>query len=151
VLVSPFEAGATHVAGKYGFTNGNFLLEGANAIRQLGFAVDLHLFVARFSRQLSGPGDHLWPDQNPTSLVQLAQSAPFQSVLKMPFRTFVITAFSFANADQINRFATDTNAAAAEELEFYDLTKYLYATFAGSVRHSSSNTGRVTGWLARVR
>src|SRR5260370_26899327 len=50
----------------------------------------------------------------------------------MPFRTFVITAFSFANADQINRLATNTNAAAAEEQEFYGLTKYLYATFAGS-------------------
>ena len=132
VLVSPFEAGATHVAGKYGFTNGNFLLEGANTIRQLG-SPSIFIYLSPDFRVLyPDRGDHLWPDQNPTSLVQLAQSAPFQSVLKMPFRTFVITAFSFANADQINRFATDTNAAAAEEREFYDLTKYLYATFAGS-------------------
>ena len=132
VLVSPFEAGATHVAGKYGFTNGNFLLEGANTIRQLG-SPSIFIYLSPDFRVLyPDRGDHLWPDQNPTSLVQLAQSAPFQSVLKMPFRTFVITSFSFANADQINRFATDTNAAAAEEGEFYDLTKYLYATFAGS-------------------
>ncbi len=132
VLVSPFEAGATHVAGKYGFTNGNFLLEGANTIRQLG-SPSIFIYLSPDFRVLyPDRGDHLWPDQNPTSLVHLAQSAPFQSVLKMPFRTFVITAFSFANADQINRFATDTNAAAAEEREFYDLTKYLYATFAGS-------------------
>ena len=132
VLVSPFEAGVTHVAGKYGFTNGNFLLEGANTISQLG-SPSIFIYLSPDFRVLyPDRGDHLWPDQNPTSLVQLAQSAPFQSVLKMPFRTFVITAFSFANADQINRFATDTNAAAAEEREFYDLTKYLYATFAGS-------------------
>ena len=132
VLVSPFEAGATHVAGKYGFTNGNFLLEGANAIRQLG-SPSIFIYLSPDFRVLyPDRGDHLWPDENPTSLVQLAQSTPFQSVLKMPFRTFVITSFSFVNADQINRFATDTNAAAAEEQEFYDLTKYLYATFAGS-------------------
>jgi hypothetical protein len=132
VLVSPFEAGVTHVAGKYGFTNGNFLLEGANTISQLGSPSIFIYLSPDFRVVYPDRGDHLWPDQNPTSLVQLAQSAPFQSVLKMPFRTFVITAFSFANADQINRFATDTNAAAAEEREFYDLTKYLYATFAGS-------------------
>ena len=132
VLVSPFEAGATHVAGRYGFTDGNFLLEGANRIKQLGSPSIFIYLSPDFRVVYPDRGDHSWPDQNPTSLVQLAQTAPFQSVLRMPFRTFVITAFSFANADQINRFATDTNAAGAEEQEFYDLTKYLYATFAGS-------------------
>ena len=132
VLVSPFEAGATHVDGKYGFTNGNFLLEGANTVRQLGSPSIFIYLSPDFRVRYPDRGDHLWPDQNPTSLIQLAQTAPFQSALKMPFRTFVITAFTFANADQVNRFATDTNASAAEEQEFYNLTKYLYATFAGS-------------------
>jgi hypothetical protein len=132
VLVSPFEAGATHVAGKYGFTNGNFLVEGANTLSQLGSPSIFICLEPDFRVQYPDRGDHLWPDQNPTSLVQLAQTAPFQSVLNMPFRTFVITAFSFANVDQFKQFATNTDAAAAEEQEFYDLTKYLYATFAGS-------------------
>ena len=132
VLVSPFEAGATHVAGRYGFTNGNFLVEGANTIRQLGSSSIFIYLTPDFRTNYPDRGDHLWPDQNPTSLVQLAKTAPFQSVLNMPFRTFVITAFSFANDDQISQFATSTSAAAAEQQEFYDLTKYLYATFAGS-------------------
>ena len=132
VLISPFEAGATHVAGRYGFTNHNFLVEGANTVRGLGSPSIFIYLSPNFRTIYPDRGDHSWPDQNPTSLVQLAQTAPFQTVLKMPFRTFVITAFSFANSDQVKQFATSTNAAAAEEQEFYDLTKYLYATFAGS-------------------
>jgi hypothetical protein len=132
VLVSPFEAGATHVAGNYGFANGNFLVEGAKTVRQLG-SPSIFIYLSPDFRALyPDRSDHLWPDQDPTSLVKLAQTAPFQTVLNMPFRTFVITAFSFANADQVKQFATNANAAAAEEQEFHDLTKYLYATFAGS-------------------
>jgi len=132
VLVSHFEAGVTHVGGRYGFSNGNFLIEGASAARQMG-ATSIFIYLSPAFRVLyPDRAQHLWPDQNPTSLAQLAQTGPFQTVLKMPFRTFVITAFSFANSDHVKQFANDPNAAAAEEKEFYQLTKYLYSAFAGS-------------------
>jgi hypothetical protein len=107
-------------------------VEGAKTVRQLGSPSIFIYLSPDFRAQYPDRSDHLWPDQDPTSLVKLAQTAPFQTVLNMPFRTFVITAFSFANADQVKQFATNANAAAAEEQEFHDLTKYLYATFAGS-------------------
>src|SRR5579864_5424577 len=69
VLVSPFEAGATHVAGRYGFTDGNFLLEGANRIKQLGSPSIFIYLSPDFRVAYPDRGDHLWPDQNPTSLV----------------------------------------------------------------------------------
>jgi len=82
VLASPFEAGATHVAGNYGLANGNFLVEGAKSVRQLGspsiFIYYLSYLSPEFRALYPDRGDHLWPDQNPASLVQLAQTVRFK-------------------------------------------------------------------------
>src|SRR5580765_2574018 len=125
-LQTPFQAGVTHVDGKYGFTQDNFLLEGSTRINSSGSdAIFIYLepkFRTRYPDKSNAP---FWPVEDPHSLVELAQTAPYKAVFDLPFRTFVITAYSFAAAgDQIQNFATDPTLAAREEQEFYDLTRY---------------------------
>jgi len=50
----------------------------------------------------------------------------------LPFKTFVITAYAFTTMDDVDNFAVNPDAAALEEHEFYDLTRYLYMTYAGT-------------------
>ncbi len=133
VLQSPFQAGVTHSQGRYGFTQDNFLVEGAQRIRDLGSnAIFIYLdplFRVRYPDKTNAPS---WPAADPTTLTELAQSGPAKQVLDMPFKTFVITAYSFANSDDVPNFAVNPDAAVAEEQEFFDLTAYLYKTYAGT-------------------
>ncbi|MBZ5507729.1 MAG: carboxypeptidase regulatory-like domain-containing protein [Acidobacteriia bacterium] len=133
ILQSPFQSGVTHAEGKYGFTQDNFLIEGANRVRDLGSgAIFFYMdpaFRTRYPDKSNAPS---WPAGNPATLTELAQTAPFQAVLDMPFKTFVITAFSFANMDNVADFSVNPDAAAFEEQEFYDLAKYLYMRYAGT-------------------
>src|SRR5438552_12367248 len=85
-----------------------------------------------FSQAYPAKQANLWPSVPPASLTQLAQTPPYKRLFNMPFRTFVITAFTFANGSGVTGFATDPSRAVTEEKEFYDLTRYLYATYAGT-------------------
>jgi len=132
-LQTRFQAGVTHLDGKYGFTQDNFLLEGSTRISSSGSdAIFIYMepkFRARYPDKSNAP---FWPPEDPHALVELAQTAPYRAVFDLPFRTFVITAYSFAAGDTIQDFATDPTLAAKEEQEFYDLTRYLLATYAGT-------------------
>jgi carboxypeptidase family protein len=133
ILQMPFKAGVTHVEGKYGFTQGNYLLEGANRIFNFGadaIFVYLHWnFASAYPQKNNGP---FWPATSPASLVVLAQTAPFQALFNMPFTLFVLTTYGMQNHDNVAGFTANPNAAVAEEQEFYDLTKYLFSTYAGT-------------------
>jgi hypothetical protein len=132
LLQIPFEAGVSHVSGRYGFTEGNFLLEGAERIQALGAHAIFVYLTPNFRNDYPDKTAGLWPRADPASLVELARSAPFQSLFQMPFRTYVVTIFTFGNNDNIAAFATDTQAAAREEAEVYDLARYLLTTYAGT-------------------
>jgi hypothetical protein len=62
----------------------------------------------------------------------LAQSKPYDSVFNLPFKTVVLSTFTFANGDQVLGMAASPDRQKAEEAEFYQLAKYLYSHFAGS-------------------
>ncbi len=132
VLSMPFLAGTTHVRGRYGFTQNNFLLEGANRIRNFAAPAIFVYLTPSFREAYPDKQANLWPSVTPASLTQLAQTAPYKRLFNMPFRTFVITAYTFANDGNVAGFATDPSRAVTEEKEFYDLTRYLYATYAGT-------------------
>jgi len=132
VLSMPFLAGTTHVRGRYGFTQNNFLLEGANRIRNFAAPAIFVYLTPSFREAYPDKQANLWPSVTPASLTQLAQTAPYKRLFNMPFRTFVITAYTFANDGNVAGFATNPSMAVTEEKEFYDLTRYLYATYAGT-------------------
>jgi hypothetical protein len=126
-----FHAGVAHVAGNYGFTQENYLLEGAERIQKLGSKSIFVYLTQHYRDQYPDRGAGMW-SSNPSSLVQLAQTKPYAKLFAMPFTTFVITAYTFANDGQIDGITGDSARQHAEEKEYYSLTKYLYSKYAGS-------------------
>src|SRR5262245_8160319 len=94
LLQTRFQAGVTHVDGKYGFTQDNFLVEGSTRISTSGSdAIFVYLepkFRSRYPDKTNAPS---WPMADPHSLTELAQTDPYKAVFDLPFRTFVITAY----------------------------------------------------------
>jgi hypothetical protein len=129
---SKFTAGIAHVAGDYGFTQNNFLVEGAQKISQLGSDSIFVYLTPWFRTQYPDKSSANWPAANPTSVAQLAKTGPYDQVFKLPFKTIVLTTYTFANADRIAGIAQSTQRQGAEKKEFYQLAKYLYSRFSGS-------------------
>jgi hypothetical protein len=127
-----FSAGIAHVSGNYGFTQDNYLVEGATRIQQLGSSSIFIYLTPWFRSQYPDHSAALWPASDPAGVDQLAQTAPYDQVFAMPFKTIVLSTYTFANADQIQGMAASPARQSAEEDEFYALTKYLYAHFSGS-------------------
>lgn len=131
-LQKKYQAGVTHIDGRYGFTNSNFLVEGGSAIRTLGaHAIFVYLYP-EFRTSYPDKSSVMWPAADPTTLTQLAQTAPYKQLFNMNYDVFVLTVFTFTNTDQILNFNTDTTAAPREEKEMYDLAMYLLNTYKGT-------------------
>jgi len=127
-----FTAGITHVAGNYGFTQENYLVEGAQKISQLGSNSIFVYLTPEFRTQYPDQTSQSWPSSDPADLTGLAQTTPFANVLSSNFKTIVLTTYTFANHDQVHGMASCQSCLSAEENEFYNLTKYLYSKYAGS-------------------
>ena len=127
-----FAAGIAHVSGNYGFTQNNFLVEGAQKISDLGSDSIFIYLTPYFRTEYPDQSSGQWPGGDPTSVTALAQTKPYDTVLNLPFSTIVMTVYSFANADGVAGISASSARLQAEENEFYQLTKYLYSQFAGS-------------------
>jgi hypothetical protein len=131
-LQAKFQAGVTHIDGRYGFTTNNFLLEGGSAIRSLGAHGIFVYLYPQFRTSYPDKSMVMWPSTDPTTLTQLAQTTPYKQLFAMNYDVFVLTTFTFTNSDNILNFNTDATAAAREEQEIYDLAKYLLNTYKGT-------------------
>jgi hypothetical protein len=129
---SNFVAGIAHVAGNYGFTQDNFLMEGAQKISSLGSESIFVYLTPWFRSQDPDQSANQWPSADPPDLAHLAETAPYGNVFNMNFQTIVLTTYTFANADGVIGMASSPDRLQAEETEFYQLTKYLYSQFTGS-------------------
>lgn len=128
--------GVSHVAGFYRFSTPgsdlqpeSFLVEGARHVRNLGAR---HLFVHISPQyQVEYPFDHFGPDQ-PASLAELATHPHFRSLFALPFETFVLTTYSFANWDWLlTRGQAETIPVdpAAEQAEMAEFVRHLLAAY----------------------
>jgi hypothetical protein len=131
-FTTKFMAGVAHVAGNYGFTQDNFLMEGGQKISSLGSKSIFVYLTPWFRSQYPDQSAHQWPSLNPPDLAHLAQTVPYDNVFKMNFQTIVLTTYTFANADGVIGMAGSPDRLHAEEAEFYQLTQYLYSHFSGS-------------------
>lgn len=127
-----FTAGVAHVAGDYGFTQNNFLVEGAQKISHLGSDSIFVYLTPWFRTQYPDRSTPNWPATDPANVAQLAQTGPYDQVFHLPFKTIVLTVYTFANKDYLPGFAQSQQRQQAEQNEFYHLTKYLYSRFSGS-------------------
>jgi hypothetical protein len=130
-FMNRFAAGIAHASGNYGFTQENFLQEGAERIRQLGSDAIFIYLTPNFRTTYPDKSSASWPAQDPSYLSDLIQAEPYKKVLSMGFKTVVLTAYTFANDDHVAGFA-ETGNAQAEEDEFYNLATYLLRTYANT-------------------
>ncbi|HET7440981.1 MAG TPA: hypothetical protein VFJ47_06740 [Terriglobales bacterium] len=130
-FLQSFTAGIAHASGTYGFTNENYLVEGAERIQQLGSRSIFVYLTPGFRGTYPDRGSAAWPGTDPTSVADLVQSAPFAQVLALPFKTIVLTTYTFATHDHVAGFA-GSGLEQAEENEFYNLATYLFHHYAGT-------------------
>ena len=127
-----FTAGIAHVAGNYGFSQNNYLIEGAQKISQLGSDSIFVYLTPWFRSQYPDQSAAAWPASNPANDASLAQTTPYDQVFHMRFKTIVLTTYTFANWDYLPGMAAAEDRQNAEEEELYQLTKYLYSRFSGT-------------------
>lgn len=111
--------GATHVAGKYYFTNEPYVIEGCRKLNEMGYGI-----VKLWFRKNPGgyPYNSEWNLPKDVSLKQLAAHPYFAACFEMPFSTI---ALSVEGAG----VKTTDETAAKEETEIYELAKYLFEKY----------------------
>src|SRR2546423_11500491 len=88
--VLPVEiVGVSHVAGKYNFTDVDFLNEGADVLHEMGCRI-IKVWFTSLTR--SYPFNSAWPAAK--SLVEMAKIPYFQKVFDKPFDTFILETYS---------------------------------------------------------
>ena len=118
--------GVAHVDGKYFLTSGDFLNEGADQVLATGSRViKLYLAPKRY------PWNSVWPRET-KNLVELAQGPYFKSVFSKPFHTYILTVYSAGRAEHYWTAGITAEQAADETRQFYELSKYLLATYKGT-------------------
>lgn len=111
--------GATHVAGKYYFTNEPYIIEGCRKMKEIGYGI-IKLW---FNKGVGGYSyNSEWNLPKEFTYKQLAEHPYYKECFEMPFTTI---ALSLGGAG-VN---TTDETALAEEAEAYELTKYLLETY----------------------
>ncbi len=119
--------GVTHVAGKYNFTDSDFLNEGADKILELGSRVIKVWFM---KPDTSYPFNSQWPPAK--NLVELAQTPYFKTLFAKPFTTFVLETYVPGRGDHYYKNGMTAAQIQTESDDFYTLTKHLLQTYKGS-------------------
>ena len=115
--------GATHVAGKYFFTNEPYLIEGAKKLYDLGFGVcKLWFYKNPSGYQYNSE----WNLPQNISLKELAQHPYYKAAFDVPFSTFLLSTSGSGVKDILNVTA---EGLIKEEQEYYELTKYFLQTY----------------------
>ena len=113
--------GATHVDGKYYFTDKPFIIEGCQKLYQFGFRI-MKLW---FSKNATGYAfNSEWNLPQDITYAELAAHPYYKECFDMPFSTFALELTAG------NPLATTDVSANKEEQEVYELTKYLLQTYA---------------------
>ena len=116
--------GATHVAGKYHFTDKPFLIEGAHKLIELGTRLGKFWFMPGGTAH-DYPFRSSWP--RTANFVELAKTDYFAQLFALPFATFILEAQSPLEndwkSDQPPRFYDEITR------EFRELTAHLYKSF----------------------
>lgn len=130
--------GVSHVAGHYRFSTpgselqpDSFLVEGARHVLNLGAR---HVFVHLSPQyRVEYPFDD-FGGSRPSSLVELAAGPQFRGLFALPFETFILTTYSFANWAWLltrGQAAPVPVDADAEQEEIAALVRHLIETYPG--------------------
>ena len=107
--------GATHVGGKYYFTEEPYIIEGCKKLHDMGYGVAKLWFY----KDVGGyPYNSEWNLSKDITLKELASHPYYKACFDMDFKTFVLN----VGGAGVN---TTDETATKEEQEIYELTKYL--------------------------
>lgn len=120
--------GCTHVAGRYNFTDKDFLNEGADRILESGMRV---IKVYLNSPDKNYPFNSDWPAFRTT--VQMARHPYYRALFDKPFKTFIMTTYSRPSGPvaEWRKGFTDRDCDQARRA-FSELTQYLMRTYRGT-------------------
>jgi hypothetical protein len=124
--------GVTHAAGRYHLTDGEFLDEGAQVVRDIGSRV----IKVYLTLDTEGPSwkvyafNTVWGE--PRSLVELASSGPFERLFDGPFTTYILTTFGPGRAANYWRWSFEDEDFEREKRQFSELTSHLLRRYAGT-------------------
>ncbi len=118
-----------HAAGKYNFTDDDFLNEGADRILELGGRVIKIFFVPR-NLQTNYAFNSDWTPAV-EDVVDLAQRSYVQELFAKPFSTFILVLTPVTYSPQFLDGLTREEAE-AERGQMYRLAKHLLTTYAGT-------------------
>jgi hypothetical protein len=121
--------GVAHAAGRYNFTEEDYLNEGADRILELGSRV-IKVFLVPDNIQGFYRFNSDWSPAT-KDVVELAQRPYFQELFAKPFSTFILVVIPVTGSPQFLDGLTPEEAE-AERDQMYRLTKYLLATYADS-------------------
>lgn len=121
--------GVAHAAGRYNFTDEDFLNEGADRILELGSRV-IKVFLVPANIQELYPFNSDWSPL-PTDVVELAQRPYVKDLFAKPFSTIILEITPVDGSPQFLDGLTPGEAA-AERDQMYRLAKYLLTTYASS-------------------
>lgn len=114
--------GATHVGGKYNFTKEPYLLEGCKKLNDLGLGVCKLWFYKNQTGYMYNSDSSFCKVK---TLKEMAQQSEFIQAFNIPFSTFILS----TSANQTNMLEADSIGLVREELEYFELTKYLLDTY----------------------
>jgi hypothetical protein len=120
--------GVAHTAGKYSFTQENYLNEGADELLQLGTRVIKVWFGSDAATYY--PFNSAWPTQG-RSLTEVAQDPYYKELFDKPFTTYILV---LTRSDGISFFwdGMTRDEKLAERQETFELARYLLTTYAGT-------------------
>jgi hypothetical protein len=116
--------GVSHVAGKYNFTDEDFLNEGADVLHEMGCRV-VKVWMTALKR--SYPFNSTWPKVR--SLTEMAKIEYFRRFFDKPFETFILEAYSPARSDHYYLDGVSPADAEAETREMAEFATYLLDTY----------------------
>ena len=123
--------GVAHAAGKYNFSEKDYLNEGADQILETGSRV-IKVFVYPGHMEEMYRFNSDWsPDVSGGDVVELVQRPYFQQLFAKPFSTFILEIPPVTIQPQFNDGLTPEEAA-AERDQMARLTRYLLAAYADS-------------------
>lgn len=120
--------GVAHTAGKYSFTQKDYLSEGADELLELGTRVIKVWFGS--DAEAYYPFNSDWP-ADAKSLAEVAQEPYYRELFEKPFTTYILV---LTRTDGVSFFwdGMTREEKLAERQEMSDLAKYLLTTYAGT-------------------
>jgi hypothetical protein len=119
--------GVSHVAGKYNFTDEDYLNEGADQLHEMGCRV-IKVWFTELKK--SYPFNSTWPKV--ATLSEMAKLPYFAKLFDKPFSTFILEAYSPSRPDHYYLDGMSPEQVARERAEFAELTTHLLDTYKDS-------------------